>query len=150
MRLSLLVIFVISLFGCKTSQDLISDSDLLEILNIKVWKVPLPSDNTKQWGIKVIDVKPEKIKYSSFDIISKNESLISLKRQSKTEFEFVLKQNKGLGRGTISIQENYQAMTLFDEPKHYEKNLYAIGEIGIWDGYTITPTQLIVLRLIDK
>ncbi len=150
MRLLIAVFFTISFFGCKTSHDLITNRELLEILNIKVWKVPLPLDGTKQWGIEVIDVEPHAIKYGSFDIDSKNISLISLERQSKYVFEFVLKQNKGLSRGTISVQENYQAMTFFIDPKYYKNNQYAIGEIGIWDGYSLTPTQIIVLKLIDR
>jgi len=154
LSLLLLVVPSANLVAQKLSRD-----ELIEILAIKSWRVPMPKDESMEWSIDIVDFLPRK--YTRINIRRLNlqkKALVALRDKGKDIYEFTLKQS-GTGQGDLDINicteqekrdsqcDNSYSIDWFDVPKPYDDGTkFVIADIKQMVGQS--PRKQIVLELI--
>lgn len=104
LRICLLPFLLILLFSTSFAQT-VTNEELTEILGIKTWRVPLPTDKTMEWGIEIVDYSP--LKTVGFEKIQKKfsqeKAFVALRDIDTDVYEFTLKQHQGVSKGKLSI-----------------------------------------------
>ena len=148
----LLVLVVPNSFAQQLSQ-----AELVEILGIKSWRVPMPKDESMEWSIEVVDYVPRRYTIMNTRQLSlKKKALIALRDTGKDVYEFTLKQ-RGTGQGDLEINicteqekrenqcENSYGIKWFDVPKPYEDGTkFVIADISQMVGQS--PKKQIILE----
>jgi hypothetical protein len=83
----------------------VSMQELLNILEIRTWRVPLPGEKSLQWTIEVVDSVPaDSSGRNVFDVITtQEEALISLRDTGMQHYRFTLAQNRGQSSGELHV-----------------------------------------------
>lgn len=103
---SVLVLLVVTVAACAPAQrEQLSMGELLGILEIRTWRVPLPDNEKQQWTIAVVESAPVNPSGRNvFDAIpSTGEGLISLRDKGNGQYRFTLKQNRGQSAGELHL-----------------------------------------------
>jgi len=105
MIINCLSLLLFLLIPCSNSfAQQISHDELIEILGIKSWRVPMPKDESMEWGIEVVDYVPRK--YTNMNTKRLNlrkKALIVFRDMGKDIYQFTLKQTRGTGQGDLEI-----------------------------------------------
>jgi hypothetical protein len=97
--LVLLFLFSADCFAQKISHD-----ELVEILGIKSWRVPMPKDKSMEWSIEIVDYAPRKFTKMRLARLSfQQKALVVLRETNKDIFQFTLKRRAGTGQGDLEI-----------------------------------------------
>jgi hypothetical protein len=155
-RIGLLLLLLVVLSSNLFAQRLSSD-ELVEILGIKAWRVPMPKDESMEWSIEIVDYMPRK--YSRINTLRLNlqkKALVALRDTGKDVYEFTLKQ-RGTGQGDLEINicteeenrenrcDNSYNIEWFDVPKPYDDGTkFVIAEISQMVGQS--PRKQIILE----
>ena len=121
----------------------ISHEELVEVLGIRSWRVPLPKDEKSGWGIKIISYEPRRPSDTNTEKLDlQNKALIVVRETGKNTYQFILKQRRGTSRGEFEINvcpekgvagnrcENSYVITWYDIPMPYGDGLrYVIAEV---------------------
>lgn len=149
-RLTLLLLLL--LISCSNSfAQQISHDELVEILGIKSWRVPMPKDESMEWSIEIVDYVPRK--YTNMNVGRLNlqkKALIALRDMGKDIYQFTLKQTRGTGQGDLEISvcsekekregqcDNSYNLEWYDVPKPYDDGTkFVIADIA----YMLNPDK---------
>lgn len=151
----LLLLFVVP--STHSVAQKLSPDELIEILGIKSWRVPMPKDESMEWSIEIVDYVPRK--YTRINIRRLNlrrKALVALRDKGKDIYEFTLKQT-GTGQGDLEINicteqdkredqcDNSYGIDWFDVPKPYDDGTkFVIAEISQMIGQS--PRKQIILE----
>jgi hypothetical protein len=106
----ILMALVVGSMSCTTKPEW-SASDLVELLGIKRWVVPMPKDDRYEWTIAIRDYKkpaPIKMKTDSWADPNKKAEVTLMPIGERSIYQFWLKQDEGTssGRMRIDVCEN--------------------------------------------
>jgi hypothetical protein len=102
-RLTLLLLLLL-LFCSGSFAQKISHDELVEILGIKSWRVPMLKDKSMEWRIEIVDYAPRKFtKMNMARLNFQQRALVVLREMDKDIFKFTLKQRAGTGQGDLEI-----------------------------------------------
>lgn len=121
----------------------ISHEELVEVLGIRSWRLPLPKDDKWGWGIKIINYEPRRPSDMNTEKLDlQNNALIVVREMGKNTFQFILKQRQGTSRGEFEINicsekamagnrcDNSYVITWYYIPMPYGDGLkYVIADI---------------------
>ena len=152
LMLLLLLVICPNSFAQKINHD-----ELVEVLGIRSWRVPLPKDEKSAWGINIINYerrRPSDATTEKLDL--QNKALIVVRETEKNTYQFILKQREGTSRRELKINicpekrvagnrcENSYVITWYDIPMPYGDGLrYVIAEIT---GDSNKPVKQIILE----
>ena len=139
-------------FAQQLSQD-----ELIEILGIKSWRVPMPKDESMEWSIEIVDYVPRKyVKPNMQRLNPQKKALVALRDTGKDTYAFTLKQT-GTGQGELEINictdaetrdnrcDNSYEVEWFDTPKPYDDGTkFVIADIRQMVGQA--PRKQIILE----
>ena len=122
----------------------ISHDELVEILELKSWRVPMPKDEKWEWGIHFVDYAERKSAVVNLDkLTTQRKALIVLRYMGNNMYRYTLKQSAGTGWGDLEINicsdqqikakecDNSYTIKWFDEPKPFEDGTkFVIAEIA--------------------
>src|SRR2546423_3077433 len=142
-RLALLLSLSLILCSSSLAQQ-ISHEELVEILGIKSWRVPMHKDESMEWSIEVVDFAPRK--YTAMNagrLNPQKKVLIALRDMDKDTYQFTLKQARGTGQGDFEISvcpekekgedrcDNNYNIEWYDVPKPYDDGMrFVIADIA--------------------
>jgi hypothetical protein len=139
--LSMLVIFTCS----SASAQQVSHDELIEILGIRSWRVPVLKAENWEWTMGVVDYVPRKFTNSinSDRLSPQKKALIVWRSSGGNTYQYMLKQPSGTIRGERMIGicseseikknecDNSYYITWYDEPNPYDDgSKFAIAEIN--------------------
>jgi len=106
MSISCLTILLLVLLipGSDSYAQQISHDELIEILGIKSWRIPMPKDESMEWSIEVVEYAPRK--YTTVNTGRLNlqkKALIVFRDMGKDIYQLTLKQTRGTGQGDLEI-----------------------------------------------
>ena len=95
MKIPRLILFLLLLLfpSCTSFAQQLSQDELLEILGLKSWRVPMPKDESMEWSIEIVDYVPRK--YTALNAVRLNlqrKALIALRDTGRDTYAFTLKQ----------------------------------------------------------
>jgi hypothetical protein len=144
-RTLLLLLPTLMVLICSSvSAQKITHDELVDILDIKSWRLPMPTDEKWEWGIDFVDYAPRKSAVINLEkLTTKRKALIVLRDVGHDTYRFTLKQTAGTSSGDMEITicteqeikakhcENSYVMTWFDEPKAFDDGTkFVIAEIA--------------------
>ena len=149
-RLTLLLLLLFILCSNSFAQQ-ISHDELVEILGIKSWRVPMPKDESMEWSIEIVDYVPRKyVKLNTERLNLQKRALIALRDMGKDTYQFTLKQTRGTGQGDLEISicsekeksenrcDNSYNLEWYDTPKPYDDGTkFVIADIA----YMLDPDK---------
>ncbi len=155
-RIGLLLLLLVVPSASSFAQQL-SPEELIEILGIKSWRVPMPKDESMEWSIEIVDYVPRKYtRINTQRLNLQKKALIALRDTGKDVYEFTLKQS-GTGQGDIEINiciepekrenqcDNSYGIDWFDVPKPYDDGTkFVIADISQMVGQS--PRKQIILE----
>lgn len=119
-------------FPQEAKKKPVTNEELLSILDITIWRVPLPKDENLIWTFELVDAKPRterkwpdvKAFYGSGEAMF---ALRSIPEKGEFWYDFTLKQREGFSKGTTRISlcgehpppdcDESSVMTPYDPPK---------------------------------
>ncbi len=157
-RLALLLLLLV-IPSAKSFAQQLSPDELIEILGIKTWRVPMPKDESMEWSIEIVDYVPRKYTRINTQLLNlQKKALVALRDTGKDVYEFTLKQ-KGTGQGDLEINictdqekrenqcDNSYGIDWFDVPKPYgDGTKFVIAEISQMVGQS--PRKQIILEAV--
>ena len=155
-RLALLFLLLVVPSANSFAQQL-SHDELIEILGIKSWRVPMPKDKNMEWSIEIVDYVPRTYtKLNTERLNLQKKALVVLRDTGKDTYAFTLKQS-GTGQGDLEIDicsdkekrdnqcDNSYAIDWFDVPKPYNDGTkFVIADIRQMVGQA--PRRQIILE----
>jgi hypothetical protein len=155
-RIGLLLLLLVVPSTSSFAQQL-SPDELIEILGIKSWRVPMPRDESMEWSIEVVDYIPRKYTRINRQRLNlQRKALVALRDKGKDLYEFTLKQS-GTGQGDLEINicseqekrenrcDNSYGIDWFEVPKPYDDGTkFVIAEISQMVGQS--PRKQIILE----
>lgn len=122
----------------------LTHEELLDVLGIQSWRVPLPKNKNLEWKIEVVDAKPHKAaKINPTQLDPQPKALIVVRKRGGDTFEFTLKQRAGASQGKLELDictekekkqnacESGSDLVWFAEPKPIEDGTkFVLGEIA--------------------
>lgn len=141
----ILLLSLLMLFACSNAfAQQISHDELIEILGIKSWRVPMTKDEKWEWSIEVVDYVPRKFTNMNMERLNlQKKALIVLRDMGNDNYQFTLKQTAGTGQGDMEINicseaekkqnecDNSYVIDWHDEPKPYDDGTkFVIADIG--------------------
>jgi len=157
-RTAILLLLLIVPSANSFAQQL-SPDELIEILGIKSWRVPMPKDESMEWSIEIVDYVPRKYtRINTQRLNLQKKALVALRDKGKDVYEFTLKQ-KGTGQGDLEINictgtaksenqcDDSYGIDWFDVPKPYDDGTkFVIADISQMVGQS--PRKQIILELV--
>jgi hypothetical protein len=159
MNIPCLILFLLLLLIPSSSSlaQQLSQDELIEILGIKSWRVPMPKDESMEWSIEIVDYVPRKYtKLNTQRLNIQKKALIALRDTGKDAYAFTLKQT-GTGQGNLEINicsetekrdnqcDNSYDIEWFDVPKPYDDGTkFVIADIRQMVGQA--PRKQIILE----
>jgi hypothetical protein len=102
-RLTLLLLLLLIPDSNSLAQQL-SPDELIQILGIKSWRVPMPKDESMEWSIEIVDFASHEYSNINTDRLNlKQKALIAIRDMGKDTYQFTLKQPRGTGQGDLEI-----------------------------------------------
>jgi hypothetical protein len=156
-RKSLLSLALLILSASATVGQKISHDELVEILEIKSWRIPMPKDENLEWSIQFVDYGPRKSSAVNFEKLTPDrKALIVLRNMGTAAYRYTLKQTAGTGSGDMEIRictdqkvkakecDNSYTISWFDDPKPLDDGTkFVIAEIAQMVGRK--PVKQIIL-----
>lgn len=96
----LLALLVVPLTAQKLSHD-----ELLEVLEIRSWRVPVPRDERYIWSLEVVEARPRKrsaVELSEWTHPTEK-ALITFRPDKEDLYQFTIKQRGGSSSGVTSV-----------------------------------------------
>jgi hypothetical protein len=142
-KLLLLLPFLIVVASPTISAQKISHDELVEILEIKSWRVPMPKDENWEWSIDLVEYAPRKsVAINLGKLTAQRKALIVFRDMGNDVYRYTLKQS-GTGSGDMAISicseqqikakdcDNSYTITWFDDPKPFDDGTkFVIAEIA--------------------
>jgi hypothetical protein len=96
----LVLLFVLT---CNTAAQQLSTAELMDILGIMHWRVPMSKDTNMEWTIELVDYTPRKYTtVSTRKLSTRKKALIALRDVGRDVYAFTLKQS-GISQGNLEI-----------------------------------------------
>ena len=158
------IIFLFVLLLAQTSGVIaqkITHDELVEVLGIKSWRVPMPKDEKLEWKFEIVDYAVRKYTKANAKRLDFNRKALLVFREIKDDtYHFTLKQRNGTGSGDFEINvcsekerkenqcDNSYSLEWFDEPKPFDDGTkFVIAEISTMLE-SEKPRKQIVLELL--
>jgi hypothetical protein len=103
--LGIAILLVVSgLAAPSAGQDLTHD-ELLEVLDIHAWRIPLPKDPKYNWGVDLVDAKPRSVITSGASdwMHPTDRALVTFRADGDDRYRFTFKQRGGMSSGLMAI-----------------------------------------------
>ncbi len=157
-RILLLLPLLIVLAPSTVFAQKLTHDELVEILEIKSWRIPMPKDENWEWSIEFVDYAARKsVAVNSDKLTTQRKALIVLRDMGNNIYRFTLKQTAGTGSGDMEINicteeqikakncDNSYTITWFDDPKPFDDGTkFVIAEIAHMVGRK--PLKQIILE----
>src|ERR1700687_332331 len=158
-RRILLLLPLLIVLGCPAvSAQKLSHDELVEILEIKSWRVPMPKDENWEWSIEFVDYAQRKSAAVNLEkLTTQRKALIVLRDMGNDVYRYTLKQTAGTGSGDMEINicteqqikakdcDNSYTITWYDDPKPFDDGTkFIIAEIAHMVGRK--PVKQIILE----
>jgi hypothetical protein len=138
----LLVLLLVQNSGISAQK--ITHDELIEVLGIKSWRVPMPKDEKLEWKFELVDYVARKFTKPNTVRLNLNRKALLVFQEVKDDtYKFTLKQRNGTSSGDFEINicsekertenqcDNSYNITWFDEPKPFgDGTKFIIAEIG--------------------
>ncbi len=142
-RILFLFGFLLVANSCSFAQQLTHD-ELIEVLGIKSWRIPLPKDEKLEWKFELVDYAARKFTKTNAERLDFNRKALLVFRETKDDtYHFTFKQRNGTSSGDFEINicsekertenrcDNSYSLEWFDEPKPFDDGTkFIIAEIG--------------------
>lgn len=107
--LSQLLLCLVAALPSANGQKL-SHDELLEVLEIHSWRIPMPSDERFNWGFELVDVAPRKAVRSDDWMHPSEKALSRFRHDTGGMYLLTFKQREGTSSGSASIRPCPEAM----------------------------------------
>jgi hypothetical protein len=148
-RFSLLILLLLIPGSTSVAQQL-NHNELIEILGIKSWRVPMPKDESLEWKIEIVDYVPRNYAKPNMEQFNRRKkALVVLRRTGEDTYEFMLKQ-RGTSQGDLKIDicsdkekrendcDSSYVIDWFDVPKPYNDGTkFVVADISQMIGETL-------------
>ena len=96
------------MLGClavATPAQELSHAELVEVLDLRSWRIPMPRDTNLEWSVTLEEAKPRKVisTGSSAWMHPTEQALITFRPDRDDTYRFTLKQRGGMSSGTMEI-----------------------------------------------